>query len=530
MKKTLSLLLALVLAASLLAAASAEAAEPKDTWLCDEKTTLTVMCDEGASNTMPPPTNDLPFWAWLEEATNVHVEWEVIPGDYNEVLSARLSAGEDLADVTVIGDSTMLRNAGNNGLILDLADYYGEEYTPNLVAYFANDPMDYQTLITTPEGNIWGLYGTINPSENRITALYNHEWMEKIGAAIPTTLDEFYDLLVKIKEAGDLNGNGEADEIPLSSASTSNVVDWIGTAFNMHTYEGGNYFIADEEGKIFDQRLTEEQKNTFLFIHKLFEEGLLDSEICEMGYTEMSQKNAADRVGVMIMYSSFSPAYGAMTVYGADDPLGEHLSVGPSLKSEYNGQQALMYRNENLGGAAAVSADSKNKELAIRWLDFPIASEPALTTRCWGFEGETFEYDAEGKKVLIQPADGGKWNINPLGCGQIPLPHLQTDEQLQNPDSNLPWYIDQCNELKAVCTWYGPDVPDVQWTDAEEELNSMSSTDVKTYWKEMRNKFIKGDEDIEAVWDTYVETMWKLGEQNLIDSYQSVYDRTVGAK
>ena len=66
-------------------------------------------------------------------------------------------------------------------------------------------------------------------------------------------------------------------------------------------------------------------------------------------------------------FSSKSPAHGAMTVYGADDPLGEHLSVGPALKSDYNGQTALMYRNENLAEAAAISSECENKELAIRW-------------------------------------------------------------------------------------------------------------------------------------------------------------------
>ena len=77
MKKILSLILVLMLAISV--AAVAEGSEKKDSWLCDEKTTLTVFCDEGASNTMPVPSNDLPFWAWLEDYTNVHIEWECIP-------------------------------------------------------------------------------------------------------------------------------------------------------------------------------------------------------------------------------------------------------------------------------------------------------------------------------------------------------------------------------------------------------------------------------------------------------------------
>ena len=96
MKKTLSLFVALLLLLSSFAAL-AEGDTSKDTWLCDEKTTLTVLTYDAASNTMPAPSNDLPFWAWLEDYTNVHIEWEVIPqASYNEVLSARLSAGAGL--------------------------------------------------------------------------------------------------------------------------------------------------------------------------------------------------------------------------------------------------------------------------------------------------------------------------------------------------------------------------------------------------------------------------------------------------
>ena len=106
MKKILSLILVLMLAISV--AAVAEGSEKKDSWLCDEKTTLTVFCDEGASNTMPVPSNDLPFWAWLEDYTNVHIEWECIPSaSYDEVLSARLAAGQDLADVIVVGGTSL---------------------------------------------------------------------------------------------------------------------------------------------------------------------------------------------------------------------------------------------------------------------------------------------------------------------------------------------------------------------------------------------------------------------------------------
>ena len=130
---------------------------------------------------MPVPSNDLPFWAWLEDYTNVHIEWECIPSaSYDEVLSARLAAGQDLADVIVVG-GTSLRSAGQNGTVIDIAPYYDELCT-NLQAYFRRQRYGLRkSLIATTDGAIYGLAGTINARENRITALYNTEWLQKLN-------------------------------------------------------------------------------------------------------------------------------------------------------------------------------------------------------------------------------------------------------------------------------------------------------------------------------------------------------------
>ena len=46
--------------------------------------------------------------------------------------------------------------------------------------------------------------------------LINKTWLDAVGKEVPTTVDEWVDCLRAFKEAGDLNGNGEADEVPYS--------------------------------------------------------------------------------------------------------------------------------------------------------------------------------------------------------------------------------------------------------------------------------------------------------------------------
>lgn len=40
----------------------------------------------------------------------------------------------------------------------------------------------------------------------------NTVWLEKVGKEMPTTVEEFKDVLMAFRDAGDLNGNGLADE------------------------------------------------------------------------------------------------------------------------------------------------------------------------------------------------------------------------------------------------------------------------------------------------------------------------------
>ena len=46
------------------------------------------------------------------------------------------------------------------------------------------------------------------------------DWLDKLGLAVPTTVDELHDVLLAFKN-NDPNGNGKADEIPLFDRSAT---------------------------------------------------------------------------------------------------------------------------------------------------------------------------------------------------------------------------------------------------------------------------------------------------------------------
>lgn len=498
-----------------------------DSWLCDEKTTLTVFTVDGVSSTYPPPSNDLRFWQWLEEYTNVHIEWDVSPqASYSEVLSTRLSSGSDLADIVYSPDLALMNDAGANGLFLNLADNWSTCFT-NTQSYFDNEGTNYTSLITNTDGSIYAIAGTVEPVENHIVLLYNTAWMEKLGASIPKTLDEFNDLLYTMQAAGDINGNGEADEVILTSSSVNGLTSVTGNIFGLEQYEGWEAFVADSNGVVTSEYTSEAQKNHLAWLNGLYEDGILDKEITSMSMDALSEKVLSDRVGIWVFYSSFSIDYGSiMTQF--DDPLGEHFTLGYALSSKYNDNTGYFIRRERLAGdCASVSTSCENPELAMRWLDTLLADPEVLQIRVFGFEGEDWEYDANGEVQLIYPEDGSAWNIVKKGCGQIAMPFIQTAGQVTNQYRAAQWYMDQYAEIREAAEWRSPSVARINcYTEDEKAMLDSCKTDVVSYFEEMRDKFIRGDADLDKDWDTYLSTIDKLGLPTMTAAYQSIYDRT----
>ena len=495
-------------------------------WLCEEKTTLTVSTYDGVNSTYPPPSNDRWFWQQLENYTNVHIEWEVSPiAGYDEIVNTRLSAGVDLTDIVMSNNTRATENAGKNGVFIDLMPYWDTCFT-NTQKYFDGMGVDLLSLIKNPNGAIYGIPNTQNPTEGHITFLYNTEWMKELGAEIPTTLDDFTALLYKMQEAGDLNHNGLNDEIILTSSGVNVLMSVLGNAFNLEMYEGWDAFDADAEGKVYDEYTTENMRACLTYMNDLYTDKILDSEICYMTMDDLGEKIANDRVGCFVFYSGFAIGYGIMTSLGQEDPLAECYSLGLPLASEWNGNEGYFVRRTVAYGnsGASITAECENPELAAKWLDTLYADPNIMWIRCYGKEGETFEYDENGDVKLIV-GDMGDWDPSYLGIGQISLPFIQTTEELLSDKLPYDWYLEQYEKLRQA-KWINASVPKVSiFSDDEAELRDEVNTEALNYWFEWRDRFITGLADIETEWDYYVSSIRDVGLTQLVEVWQLVSDR-----
>jgi len=497
-------------------------------WLCEEKTTLTVYTWEGVSSNFLPPSNDLFFWQWMEDYTNVHIEWEVVPyADFNTLVSAKIASGEPLNDIIMMGQQAQTPlSAGQNGMLVDLAPHWNDWF-PKMEAMYTELGVPYAANITNYDGSMYAITTFAAPMYNRIILLFNTLWMQELGLEIPETIEELEAVLRAIDAGGDLNGNGLDDEIPFTATSVEWLLPSIGTAFGVETIESADFYAAGADGVVYPEYTSDNMKAMLGWLNNMYDEGLLDAEIATNTMDIVAEKVTADRVGVVSMYASFAGSYGNLTTAGQNAKNSELYSLGKPLTSEWNATPTMtMYTNYSM--FTGVSSACENPEIAARWLDTLIADENVMIIRCCGEPGNTFEFDAEGNPQIIVPADGSAWNINSLGCGQLSLPYIQSDMQLNfSKKVTQPWYVESyAANFVDYAEWKMPSVPKVPgYTEEETEIRDLYQADLKAGWEEYRDKFITGALDVEADWEAYTKTLEALGMNEMRDCYQSVYDR-----
>lgn len=168
----------------------------------------------GAESTVP--TAEKEMTKKIVEETGIPIEWQEIPADGSvEKINLMLTSGE-YPDVFWNGISSDMAVQYSDQDVFVPTEELIDRYAPKLAAIFGQHP-EYRQGSTMPNGHSYGfpyveeMFGLVRTPG---PFMINKAWLEQVGKEIPATVDEFVDCLRAFKEAGDLNGNGIADEIP----------------------------------------------------------------------------------------------------------------------------------------------------------------------------------------------------------------------------------------------------------------------------------------------------------------------------
>ena len=481
--------------------------------------------------------NTMEFFKALEAATNVHIEFECFPAaSYTDQKNIMLTTG-DYGD-GFFGYSTLsmaeLNEYGPMGVFIPVDDLI-DQYCPNYKKYVleAFPTMDGMTTALS-DGKKYS-WGTVNesPARDYPDNLYiNKVWLDNLNLEVPTTMEEYYNVLKAFKEQ-DANGNGDPnDEIPYTFLP-NNHINGYGSFFGAYGRAeafnglGGilNHFVV-ENGTVVYEPITEEWKTAVKELGKFVQDGLWDQEGFVQDGDMYNGKLTNPAVTVGSAYTWGSSSFGE----NAD----QYIAIAP-LKATASSEAAKVHKRQNhvsfLSTGFSITNKCSNPELLAQWVD--LFYDPYITILAHNGVERVTEIDANGVFYYDETpgADGATFSTltnaeapkdgapqcmtNELSINKV---HIETNPDLK-ADVIAEFYI---NEPASVT------LPNMQYTDEESLLINDYGVSCQNYVEGCLADWLLGNKDIDADWDAYLAQLQTLKIDDFIAAQQSAYDRTVG--
>ncbi|WIV11643.1 extracellular solute-binding protein [Proteiniborus sp. MB09-C3] len=454
--------------------------------------------------------NESEMYKELEKRTGVHVDFiHPTEGEESEKFNLLLNSKE-LPDViqTYAGDyKGGMDKAIEDGVYLRLNELI-DKYAPNFKKLREEDPeLARQTM--TDGGNIYAfpVIG-IDPNEPAWWGpVFRGDWLEDLGLEIPTTIDEWHNVLTQFK----LKKNAKA---PLVISTRG--IDPYGTIISAWDIGPGFY---KKDNVIKYAPMQPEFKEYLTTMNKWYNEGLLDKDFTTRDSKARANLITSGETGIYITEYALVDQYQA--AIKSTDPKAKFVAgVQPSLKPG----QKVNYRvvnNRNGGYEAVITTSAKNPAAIVKWFDYAYSQDGFMLFN-YGIEGVSYNM-VDGKpqftELLTNNPDGlDFWSVSNKY-------KLEVGPYLRDYTAT-PGFTDIDYDCMEQWTKAGTDlvIPPVNFTPEDDEMYSNVMTDIATYKDEMVLKFIVGEEPL-SEFDNFVAQLKKMDIDKAIKIYQDALDR-----
>lgn len=484
--------------------------------IVDEPTTLSYfVADDSNAAIMTTDWNDNEFYQEMERRTGVHLEFEMVSSaDYQTNFNLMIASG-NLADMIYVGASYYAEGvdaAIDDGYFLDLTDLV-DEYMPNYERIRTSD-VQYELLSTTDSGRLGAVYELRQSKQGPWLGLWiRQDWLDDLNLDTPVTFDDYHEVLTAFK-------NEKGATAPL-------ILNFSGSDGEFGTMSGGlnvlNSWQLDETGKVNFGPYMDAWKEYVTIMHQWYTEGLIDPDFMA------TDERTADMAKVVTGASGlFAALYTMPSVYEAasEDPNMNLAPVNPPVMNEGD-EGHIRLRDSYTSGNTAISADSENWEVALRWLDYLYTDEGALLAN-YGVEGDTFEFDENGKPVFTDKILNNEngWTMTQTVASYLcPSAGIANWSDWTRELAGVPEKDQACYDVWSEFSddWRLPS--SVTLTQEESTERAALYADISTIVKEQTAQFISGALDIEENWDAYIASLESSGIERAIEITQAAYDR-----
>lgn len=531
---------------------SADNADKPDTWIADRTITVQAYVND-IGDTLPDEFNNTETMKKITELTGIKLDVRYTPGDSDsKVLASQLASGT-IPDVIVsyLDDSTrpefpLLYKAAKDGMFADVSDYmkdskvYSKYYEDG---YLPQDTHDNIVFRDDLDGvYMWQLdideidrSLEYNPEEEYVGGMYIQSAIaDKLGIdpRKVNTQEDFYNLLVKIKEGGFKDDNGN-DVYPLGPKY------WGGSADTLEYITAGyNWGVSDEynldtDGKVKHIAETDHVYDQINFVRKLLDEGLMNPEFFTMDATRAEEVSKNHNSAIMADVHNYEEV-----VYGNED----WVPLGPLNDIQGNNKEVVHGKAHR--GCMAISADAENPEEIFEFFDWLSSKEGQIIAQ-YGAEGVTYDmvdgYPRLKDEVVKKLNEGDTdYLINTVGSGFGGSGNYFFEFVLTNKNN-----IDNFGESRPgasagestfarsvqIAKDYPVEKKLIPGLDATAYLSADELADVKMQmelldWKEtfIQACFAKSDDEVKSIVESFRAQLKAAGVERFEDYVKDVYD------
>ncbi|MCI8615398.1 MAG: extracellular solute-binding protein [Lachnospiraceae bacterium] len=497
-------------------------------------------------------TIDDKYEAFFKEAEKMGIKFEVeevAAADWNEKMNVRFAAG-DLPDL-IWGSIPGLSNYTDQ--VLDITDYV-ENYAPTVWDFYTRQPEYYAG--ESIGGRLYSLACIRqNPNEAHVFVMaMNRVWLEKVGREVPTNLEEFTETIRAFVNE-DPNGNGIADEIGIGfqsgyndNSQNSQTLDFLRVFFGLIN-DGQNYYEDDimvEDGKVFYVPSDERYYDMLVWLHDLYEEGLIDRDGFTQTNSDYKQKGADNRYGFVFggCYISDSGV--------ADGPDGEFDYFIPiqDAKGEIT-IPILQTPADFIRHCFTINKNCKEPEKLIMLVEHFDESEDLMSNLWYGVQGEKELLEDTGRQV--QDTNVGWWwtddngtmrresnqNYFPQDAGYTNYSSWRQTHTLDQPPFILSTAWDDNRILSdSIQRQYARDEIYTPYYYDEMFPYGEMSLELTTRRSEIRTELVKYAESFfsdsvingidENKWAAHLENLKRLSIDEYVEGYQQEYEYLKG--
>ena len=495
--------------------------------------------------------NENTLTPWIQEKTNVKINFEEIPDTEWDTKVNLLIASDELPDAFIYGgfSAAELADYGSQGVFLALNDIIEEH------GHYVKQVFDQQEALpgayTALDGNIYTL-PDINECYHcfySMRAWINQQWLTNLGLEYPNTVDEFVNVLRAFKEQ-DANGNGDPnDEIPFSGNATS----WNSTIYpfllNSFLHYDTSNLSVKEDGTVIFTPIQPEFKEGLQWIASLIDEGLIEKEA--LTQTEEQLKTKGSNLDTALLGGFTSAVW--WSGVGADNGEGSRCREysGLSPLEGPNGVRISPWAGTgfNMGNSVITTACEDPVPL-FKMLDYMLSDEATLRSQI-GELGVDYNEPDEGApgingkpalyaKIPTSTSSGRTNGDESTTAMQNVFPSNRTSdfrlgEQADYSDPETQWQQEP-RLYNESATYFAPYADEhmmypgaVNLTAEESEKINFMKTQINDYVKENIVLFLAGEKSFDTDWDSFIAEFDNLNLDEYMELRQMAYTRQYGS-